>query len=160
MGMPYETASSGERALAELQRVLAKFGCQSFGTMTDAERGMTIVQFKWQGRTVSLEASWKGYSVAWMKLHPFRYRGRRTRATYEQDALRQAQLSVCSVLRDWIKGQVTAVECGVMSFESVFMAHMLLPDGKRMIDRARSEKLLPAPNATSEERSELKQRTK
>src|SRR3990172_5640408 len=60
--LPYETATSGDKALIELQRTLAKFGCQSFGTMTDAERGVTIVQFKWRNRQVSLRASWKGYA--------------------------------------------------------------------------------------------------
>lgn len=30
------------------------------------------------------------------------------------------------MLRDWVKGQTTAVECGIMSFEAAFMPHMLL----------------------------------
>ena len=38
--LPYENSTAGHKALAELQKVLAKFGCQTFGTMTDAERGM------------------------------------------------------------------------------------------------------------------------
>jgi hypothetical protein len=71
MTLPYETATSGDKALAELQRTLGKFGCQSFGTMIDAEKGCTMVQFKWRGRTVSLEASWKGYAVAWQRAHPW-----------------------------------------------------------------------------------------
>jgi hypothetical protein len=28
-------------------------------------------------------------------------------------------------LRDWIKGQVTAIECGILKFEAVFMPYML-----------------------------------
>lgn len=145
MGIPYETATSGDRALLELQRTLAKFGCESFGTMTDAERGLTIVQFKWRGKTVSLEASWKGYAAAWSKAHPYKYSHRKSRQAYDQDALKQGQMSVCSVLRDWVKGQVTAVECGVMSFEAVFMPHMLLPNGQRVIDKVQADNLLPAP---------------
>jgi hypothetical protein len=30
MSIPYATATSGDKALMELQRTLAKFGCQSF----------------------------------------------------------------------------------------------------------------------------------
>lgn len=146
--LPYETATSGDKALLELQRTLAKFGCQSFGTMTDAERGMTIVQFKWRNRNVSLEASWKGYATSWLKAHPFNRHTRGTRSEYDQRALKQAQTSVCSVLREWVKGQVTAVECGVMSFEAAFMPHMLLGNGQRLIDRIQSDNLLPAPDAT------------
>ncbi len=144
--LPYETATSGDKALAELQRILGKFGCQAFGTMTDMERGCTIVQFRWRNRTVSLEANWKGYAAAWLKAHPYNTRMRMNRAAHEAKAIKQAQISVCSVLRDWVKGQVTAVECGVMSFEAAFFAHMLLPSGERVIERVQSERLLPPPD--------------
>lgn len=145
MSLPYEEATAGDKALVELQRTLAKFGCQSFGTMIDAERGITMVQFKWRNRHVQLEASWKGYAQSWLKVHPWTYRLRGTRADHEQKALRQAQTSVCSVLRDWVKGQITAVECGVMSFEAAFMPHMLLANGQRVVDRIQADNLLPAP---------------
>lgn len=145
MSIPYATATSGDKALAELQRTLAKFGCQSFGTMTDAENGEIIVQFRWRNRNVSLRASWKGYATAWLKDNPYGHRKRCTRAEHEQAALKQAQLSVCSVLRDWVKGQTTAIECGIMSFEAAFMPHMLLSTGERVIDKIQSQGLLPAP---------------
>lgn len=54
-------------------------------------------------------------------------------------------MSVCSVLRDWVKGQTTAVECGVLSFETAFMPYMLLPDGRRVIDAAHGAGVLPKP---------------
>jgi hypothetical protein len=33
--------------------------------------------------------------------------------------LRQGHVAVNSILRDWVKGQMTAVECGILSFEAV-----------------------------------------
>lgn len=33
MTLPYETATSGDKAMVDLQKTLAKFGCQSFGTV-------------------------------------------------------------------------------------------------------------------------------
>ena len=146
--LPYETAT-GKTALAELQSALEKFGCQSFGTMIDAERGVTIVQFRWRARNVSLEASWRGYAAAWLRAHPYNWSARISNDDHEQRALDQARKSVCSVLRDWVKGQLTAVECGVMSFEAAFMPHMLLSNGQRVIDRVQNEMLLPAPGATA-----------
>ena len=143
--LPYENSTAGDKALAELQKVLAKFGCQTFGTMTDAERGMTIVQFKWHNRQISLEASWKGYAAAWLKAHPYNWNSRVTKEQHHKRALDQAQMSVCSVLRDWVKGQVVAIECGVMSFDAAFMPHMLLPSGMRVIDKVQADNLLPAP---------------
>ena len=73
-----------------------------------------------------------------------------TKFAFFQDRIvpiEQAKISVCSVLRDWTKGQITAVECGVMSFEAAFMPHILLPSGERVIDRVQSELLLPAPDS-------------
>jgi len=141
--LPYEDATAGDKALTEAQRILGRFGCQAFGTMIDQERGCTIVQFKWRDRQISLEASWKGYAAAWMKAHPWNTYRSYDRAAYDRKALDIARTAVCSCLRDWIKGQVTAIECGVMSFDAVFMPHMLLPTGERVIDKAKA--LLPPP---------------
>lgn len=143
--LPYENATSGDKALGEIAALLAKFGCSTFGTMTDAERGVTMVQFKWKERQVSIEASWKGYAAAWLKIHPWTCRMRGSQAQHQTKALAQAKISVCSILRDWIKGQITAVEVGLISFEVVFMPHLLLPDGRRLIDRVQSEILALPP---------------
>jgi hypothetical protein len=67
------------------------------------------------------------------------------RALIACEALELGKIAVCSVLRDWVKGQITAVECGVMSFEAAFMSHMLLSDGRRVIDKVQADNLLPAP---------------
>ncbi|MCP5359902.1 MAG: hypothetical protein R3E75_08235 [Steroidobacteraceae bacterium] len=149
MTLPYERATAGERALADMQRVLESFGCAAFGVMTDNERQVLMVQFRWRGRMVQLEASWKGYAVAWLKANPYTSRSSRSRQQHEQRALEQARVSICSVLRDWVKGQTTAIECGVLSFEAAFMPHMLLPDGRRVLDAAQQANLLPPPETAS-----------
>jgi hypothetical protein len=48
-------------------------------------------------------------------------------------------------LRDWIKGQVTAIECGILSFEAVFMPYMLTSDGRPLHERLAETDLLPKP---------------
>lgn len=144
MSLPYENATSGEKALLEVQKILAQFGCQAFGTMQDIEHGEVIVHFRWQGREVSLSASWRGYAAALLKHHPYTSRSRCSKQDHEKQAFHQAQISVCSVLRDWIKGQVTAVETGILSFEAVFLPYLLLPNGERLVDRAVA--LLPERN--------------
>ena len=145
MSIPYSTATAGDKALLQLQRDLAKFGCQSFGTAIDAEKGCTIVSFKWRERVVSLEASWKGYAAALLKGRKFSSWDHEGKRKAEARAIEQARISVCSVLRDWTKAQITAVEAGVMSFEAAFMPHMLLADGRRVIEAAQQANLLPAP---------------
>lgn len=156
MSLPYEEASAGGNAIREMERILGAFGCQSFGTMTDAERGLMIVVFKWRDRQVQLEASWKGYGVAWQKEHPWNYRWG-SRQKYDEKALSVAKTAICSVLRDWVKGSTTAIECGVLSFEAAFMPHMLLKDGRRVIDAAAAAGILPPPEKNGPKVVEFKQ---
>ena len=145
MSLPYEKATAGDQALVALQRSLAAFGCQSFGTMIDDEHQEVIVAFRWRNRDVQLRASWKGYAAAWSKHHPYQRQYTRSKADYDAKALKQARTSVCSALRDWAKGQIVAVECGIMSFEAAFMPHMLLPSGERVVDRVEKMQLLEQP---------------
>jgi hypothetical protein len=136
MALPYENASAGTRALDEAEKMLRKFGCSNFGVMNNWDLGIVMVQFQWKERRVSIEASWRGYAEAWLKEHPWSHRMRKTRDAHEMEAKRRGELAAPSILRDWIKGQVTAVEMGLMPFEHAFLPHMLMHDGQRLIDRA------------------------
>jgi hypothetical protein len=142
MGLPYENATSGGAALEEIRKVLTKFGCSRFGTMTDTEAGELIVQFSFRGRDVTARASYRGYAAAFLKEHPFTHHTRVSKVEHERRALKQAEISVCSVLRDWIKGQVVAIETGVLTFEGAFLGQILLPSGRTVLETA-EEQLLP-----------------
>lgn len=144
MALPYENATSGGAALEEIRKVLTKFGCARFGTMTDTEAGELIVQFSFRGRDVTAKASYRGYAAAWMKEHPYTQRTRGSKVDHEKKALKQAEVSVCSVLRDWIKGQVVAIETGVLTFEGAFLGQILLPTGKTVLEQIDNQGLLPA----------------
>ena len=124
--LPYENATSGDRAIGEIERILKSFGCSSFGSMMNYDEGLRIVQFEYRGRQVSVKASAKGYAAAWLRTHPYTSKTRSTRSLYEQKALDVGTVAVCSVLRDWIKGQIMAVECGILSFEGAFLGQILL----------------------------------
>lgn len=145
MSLPYENATSGGAALEDIRRVLTRFGCSRFGTMTDAEKGELIVQFSYRGRDVSATASYRGYAAAWLKEHPYGPRTRGTQVDYERKAMKQAEISVCSVLRDWIKGQVVAIETGILSFEGAFLGQILLPStGSTVLQAVQQANMLPA----------------
>lgn len=53
MSLPYESATSGERALGEIQKLLRGFGCSKFGSMIDDTEGTLLVQFEYRGKPVS-----------------------------------------------------------------------------------------------------------
>lgn len=135
--LPYESASSGKRALADMQHVIERFGAESFGHMFDYERGLLIVQFRHHGRTVHIEASTRGYAAAWLRAHPWSGRSSRTRVDHEREATRVAQLAVHSILRDWLKGQIAAIETGVLSFEGAFLGQLMLESGQTALHQMR-----------------------
>jgi hypothetical protein len=140
--LPYENSSSGERALVDMQRILTRFDVESFGSMCDFERKVVIVQFRHHGVQISMEASIAGYAAAWLRVHPWSRNSRRKREEHEQEALRVAQVATYSVLRDWIKGQITAVETGILSFEGAFLGQIMLPSGATVLDYVQQNKML------------------
>lgn len=145
MSLPYENSTSGERALGEIQKILRGFGCSRFGSMVDDEAAEIMVQFEYRGQPVSVKASIRGYASAWLKEHSYTNRTRCTRTEHERKAMEIASTAVYSILRDWIKGQVTAVETGILTFEGAFLGQLLLPNGKTVLEHAQASNLLPAP---------------
>lgn len=145
MSLPYENATSGERAVQDMQKLLRGFGCGSFGQMMDYEKGELLVQFTYRGMPVSVKASINGYAAAWLKQHPFGPRARGTKMDHERKARDIASVAVYSILRDWIKGQITAVETGILSFEGAFLGQILLSNGRTVLEHVQSDRLLPAP---------------
>lgn len=144
MSLPYENATSGAGALEDIRKLLTKFGCARFGTMTDNENGELVVQFTYRGRDVTAKASYRGYAAAWLKEHPYGARTRGSKAAHEAKAMKQAEISVCSILRDWIKGQVMAIETGVLTFEGAFLGQILLPSsGSTVLEAVMQGGMLP-----------------
>lgn len=145
MPLPYQNASTGQRAIQEIQKILRSFGCTKFATGEDFESGEIFIQFERQGRPVMMKASAKGYAAAWLRENPYTSRKRISKSEYETKALEIGGIAVYSVLRDWVKGQVTAIEIGVMSFEAAFLAHIMLPSGQTVINEINKQKMLSAP---------------
>lgn len=146
-GVPYENASSGAAARDEISKLLRRFGAEKVGFMDNFDSSEVILQFVHRGRPVVLKASAKGWAALYLKSKPYSRRSRGTQTAYEQKALAQGFVAINSILRDWVKGQVTAVECGMMDFDAVFMPHMIAADGRSIIDHIRQSKMLPPPEA-------------
>ena len=143
MTLPYSQASSGKNALEQIQKTLRAFECTKFATGEDFESGEVFVQFEHRGQMIMLKASAKGYAAAWLKENPWSSRRRASRAEHESKALEIGSVAIYSMLRDWVKGQITAVESGMMTFEAAFLSHMMLPNGQRVIEKIDEMKLLP-----------------
>jgi len=129
----------------EVQKLLKGFGASSFGYMEDFDSGVLTVQFMWKERRVTINANAKGYAAALMREKPYNTRMRGRQSDYQKRCLKQGQIAVYSILRDWIKGQVTAVEVGMLSFEGAFLGQILLPNGGTILDMVERENLLALP---------------
>ena len=149
MKLPYEHATSGQKALGDIQKILRAFKCTKFGTGEDFETGEISVQFEHQGRMVVMKVSGKNYAAAWLKERPYTRFTKCTQAEHESKALEIGNIAIYSILRDWIKGQITAVEIGMMSFDAAFLSHMLLPNGIRVIAQIETTKMLDPPEKSA-----------
>src|SRR5215475_3944258 len=140
--VPYASATS-TRSRDEIIKLLRKLGCESIGFMDEYAKHEVLLAFTHRGRQVQLKVSAKGWAALYLKEHPWNYSRRDTQQEYEQHWLKQGHIAVNSILRDWMKGQVTAIECGILSFEAVFMPFMLTNDGRVLHERVNEAGLLP-----------------
>lgn len=143
MTLPYASTSSGMAARGEIQKILQHFGAESVGFMDEFHTHTVILAFVLRGHPVQLRASAQGWANAYLKESPWTTNKRVNEHAWEQRALAQGMIAVNSVLRDWVKGQITAVETGVLTFEHVFMPYMLASDGRPMIEHVQQVLALP-----------------
>jgi hypothetical protein len=144
--IPYENATSDMRAREEIRKTLSRFGCESIGFMDDNAKHEVLLAFSHRGQNIQMRVSAKGWAQMWLKENPFNGRRRMSRQEYEEAALAQGR-AVNSIMRDWIKAQITIIESGIVSFEAVFMPFMLTADGRTIIEKIKDTNLLPPPDA-------------
>lgn len=151
MALPYAGATSGAKARDEILRILKTFGCNSAGFMEDFDDGSLLLAFTYDGKQVQFKASAQGWAAAYLKENPWSYNRKSTKDQWAQKALDQGMIAVNSILRDWIKGQMTAIETGILTFDHVFLPHMLTNDGRTVLERVQDGMLQIEDRLHSEE---------
>jgi len=147
--VPYASATSGAAARDEITKLLRRMGCESVGFMDNFDEKTVLLAFKHRGRAIQFEASAKGWAAWFLKENPWNQRMKKTKPQHEAAALDQGLIAVNSILRDYVKGMMTAVECGLMSVETAFLAHLITENGETVGQRITSLKLLPAPTESA-----------
>jgi hypothetical protein len=144
MTVPYSSASSGIRAREEITKVLRRFGAEEIGFLDKYNDQMVLLHFVHRGRRVQMPASARGWATLWLKENPWSSRMRHSEVEHHQKALQQGMVATNSMLRDWLKGQIVALETGLLSFEELFLPFMLTSSGQTVIERVRANsELLP-----------------
>ena len=127
-GIPYVRATAGEtpdRAKKNIVQLLEDFGCEDieFYEKHGADDWYLNLRFLFAGYSIFLPASASGWARFVCDENP--------QVDYDE-ALEQGKIAVYSVLRDWVKSQMTAVRSGMTTFERVFLPYMLR-DGQETV---------------------------
>ncbi len=114
---------SSEISRLEIERTLVKYGADNFAYATAA--GKAMIGFSMQGRQVK-------FILPLPKKEEFRLTptGRDRTEKSQYDAWEQACRQRWRALLLVIKAKLEATECGISTFESEFMANIVLPDGR------------------------------
>lgn len=147
--IPYTGATSNDRARGEIVKMLRRIGCDRIGFLEEYSTGAVLLTFEHRGRPIQMRASAHGWATWFLRENPWNSRRSSTPEQWRKKAIDQGMIAVSSILRDWCKGQVTAIECGIFPAEAAFFAYMITNDGKTVFQRAEEAKMLPPPDDAS-----------
>lgn len=121
------TSVAAERSRAELERILRRFGAQSFGYAWDERTGLEQIGFRIGGRSVRMSLPLPTIEDPLIALTP----GGKRRTFIQADAALQQETR-----RRWrslvlvVKAKLTAVDDGISTVEREFLADLVLPSGQ------------------------------
>ncbi len=116
-----------ERSKAEIERTLTRYGASQFMSGWDAG-GKAILGFVLDGRMVQMNLQLP--SIHDPKFHRTPTGRTRKRNDAAERAWEQECRSRWRALALVVKAKLEAVESGISTFETEFLAHIVLPDGK------------------------------
>lgn len=116
------TTVAAEKSRSEIERILARYGANAFGYLTDGDRA--VIQFRAHDRFVR-------FNIPLPPLSDFRL----DRRSYARSATAQKAAWEQETRRRWralalaIKAKLEVVESEIATFEEEFAVHTVLPDG-------------------------------
>jgi len=124
------TDVSVDKSKAEIERILSRYGADEFCYATKS--GVAMVGFRMSGRRIKLVLPLPDRDSEEFTLTPSRKWARTEKQAY--DAWEQACRQRWRALALVIKAKLEAVDAGISSFESEFLADTMLPDGSRVAE--------------------------
>ena len=123
------TSVGTDKSRAEIERTLQRYGADGF--MYGWQGTAAIVQFVAHGRQIRFELPLPDREAAEFTQTPT---GRERSEKQARDAWEQACRQRWRALSLCIKAKLEAVEAGISTFESEFMANVVLPGGQTVGD--------------------------
>lgn len=122
MSFAEKTSVPVDRTEAEIKRMVLRYGASEY--MSGEKPGHAIVGFRAQDRLIRFELDLQ-IEDADRTPTGRRRRGQAATLAYDQEVRRRWR-ALCLV----IKAKLESVESGIETFESAFMANIVMPDGK------------------------------
>lgn len=126
-----KTEVSSERSRAEIERILSRWKAAKFMYGWDGDQA--IVGFEVKDRQVRFQLPMPNEEdkrFKWSNHKPPRRNTLTQQRTAYEQAIRQRWRALALV----IKAKLEAVESGIVSFDSEFLAQLVLPDGRTVAD--------------------------
>ena len=120
-----DTSVSSELSRLEIEKTLIRYGAKGFAYAT--EPGRAMIGFKLQGRQVRFILPLPDIDADEFRFTPTRRTERSEKSQY--DAWEQASRQQWRALLLVVKAKLEAIETGISTFDSEFMANIVLPNG-------------------------------
>lgn len=120
-----DTSVSSEISRLEIEKTLIRYGARSFAYAT--EKGRAMIGFQVQGRQVRFILPLPDIGADEFRYTPTRRTERSEKAQY--DAWEQECRRCWRALLLVVKAKLEAIDTGISSFDSEFMANIVLPGG-------------------------------
>ena len=137
-GVPYAQASSGGRARGEVITLLRQFGCESVGFMDGFTDQSLMLAFQWRGASSCEPRRRVGQPCTSARIRGTTAGapGKRIGSSARSSRGWWPSTASCG------KGQVTAIESGLLAFDQVFLPYMVTDTGETVAERISKDTLL------------------
>lgn len=133
MSLPYSDSEANPlQAQARIRKMLLKFGVSRLRFDEDIEKGEIKVEFIYKEFPVSLPVNIHRLAERYLEDDPWTPRRRSSRSEWATKKKEVAQNAAFSLLEDFLKGLLMAVELGVFSFEEIFLSYFRDAQGRRL----------------------------
>lgn len=146
MSYASETNVPVERSKAEIERLITRYGASKFMTGHDGERAAVMFQMKGKMVQFILPLPKRDERRFWYTPHRQNKRSEPEAYREWEQACRSRWRALCLC----IKAKLEAIEAGITTFESEFLAHFVMPNGKTFgeyaipqIEQAVTEQRMP-----------------
>lgn len=127
-----QTSVSQEKTRQEIERTLVRYGAESFAYMTTREA--SAISFDMNGRRLMFKMELPDPEERRFRLTPTGQRRSADAAKTEYDKAGRQRWRALLLI---IKAKLEAVESGIVTFESEFLAHTVLPSGRTVFEETR-----------------------